>query len=99
MKKFLVVFVVTLSLLFLISQSYAFTWKNTTPKGEVSTTGVTVGAGLGAGVGIYAGYFIGGIGVVMCGTGFGIPAGALAIALGTSLGVGGGYLGHKITKD
>lgn len=81
----------------------AFAMHRTVVKKEVSQAEVVpgnkvqstaTGMAIGAPIGGLAGFMIGGIGIVLCGTGVGMPAGMGMIALSTGVGAaGGGLLG------
>ena len=58
--------------------------------------GGVVGGTVGAATGAAAGAAIGGIGVVMCGTGFGIPVGVVCIGLAVVCGGAGTGIGSFI---
>ena len=53
------------------------------------------GAAIGAGIGA----FIGGIGVALCGTGIGIPAGVVMLGIGSLCAVGGGVIGSFFYEE
>ena len=55
-----------------------------------------IGAAAGAGIGAATGAAIGGVGIALCGTGIGIPAGLVVLGLG-ALGAGGGYMAGGLT--
>ena len=61
-----------------------------------SVTGGAVGAGVGAAVGAGVGAVIGGIGVVACGTGFGIPVGVVCLGLAAVCGAIGAGVGSAV---
>ena len=61
-----------------------------------SVVGAGVGASVGAAVGAGAGAIIGGIGVVACGTGFGIPVGVVCLGLAAVCGAIGAGVGSAI---
>lgn len=70
-------------------------------KRVVSVKGNRTGAAVTGGVvgavgGAATGAAIGGIGVVLCGTGFGIPAGAVMLGLAAIMGGVGAKVGHSV---
>lgn len=52
-----------------------------------------IGGAVGATAGVVTGASIGGIGVVLCGTGFGIPAGVVCLGLAAIMGTAGAAVG------
>jgi hypothetical protein len=66
---------------------------------EADPAKVAVGAVVGAGVGAGVGAAIGGIGIVACGTGFGIPAGVVCLGLAAIIGGGGAAVGAAIKTE
>ena len=52
-----------------------------------------IGGAVGATAGVVTGASIGGVGVVLCGTGFGIPAGLVCIGLAAIMGTAGAAVG------
>ena len=63
------------------------------------TTATIVGGGVGAAAGVAAGVAIGGIGIALCGTGVGIPAGVVALGLATLFGGAGAVAGRYVGTD
>jgi hypothetical protein len=68
---------------------------------EKSTKGrnALYGAGIGAGAGLGLASIIGGVGIVACGTGIGLPAGAAAMAIAALIGGGGGAVVGAATGE
>lgn len=62
-------------------------------------TFVAFGAIGGAAIGATIGATIGGIGVALCGTGFGIPAGVVVVGIGALCAAGGGVIGNWFTDE
>ncbi len=58
-----------------------------------------IGTATGAGAGVAIGTGIGGVGVVCCGTGFGIPVGLVCLGIAAVLGVVGGATGYAVGKS
>lgn len=63
-------------------------------EGNQGTTTVA-GAAIGTAAGVATGAAIGGVGVVACGTGVGIPVGLLCLGLAAVFGTAGGAIGYK----
>lgn len=61
---------------------------------EGSGCASAVGAGVGAAAGVGAGSALGGVGIVMCGTGIGIPVGVVCCILGGA----GAVIGHNVGR-
>lgn len=65
----------------------------TTPGTDCMAEGAVVGGVIGAAAGAGAGALLGGIGIAACGTGVGIPVGAVCLGLAGVLGLGGAATG------
>lgn len=63
------------------------------------TTTAIVGGSIGAAAGVAAGTAIGGIGIALCGTGVGIPAGVVVLGLATLFGGAGAIAGRSVGTD
>ena len=79
------------------SKQHAMTHMETEIREGNRETAVVVGAGTGAAVGAGAGAAIGGVGIALCGTGIGIPAGIVCLLAGGAGALIGGGVGAAVS--
>ncbi|MBQ9788802.1 MAG: hypothetical protein IJW31_04295 [Lentisphaeria bacterium] len=104
MKSFFIILVgIVLIVISFGMKSATKTWieqqmQTETIKGNKGVT-TAVGATIGAAGGATAGAVIGGVGIVACGTGIGIPAGAVCLILAGIFGGAGAVIGNAAGKE
>ena len=92
MKKSIILLVIGIALI-VIGVSMRGMYVQTRTEGNKTET-TMLGGAVGGAIGLGTGAAIGGVGVALCGTGIGIPAGVVCLTLAGVFGAAGGAIGY-----